>query len=305
MFNPIAGFRDPVRRPRYIIWAVVAIMVVIIFWSSALALTCVVWFCEGPCHIVHDDNTLAYNASSHSKILCVACHEPVNANPIQFTILKIFVLPDLYSTITKTFNLPMNEYNETALNMPSKQCTQCHNLATRAISPSPGIIINHDAHTSRGVQCTFCHNRVAHPEENVNFILPGDKKHENWIKMQACFRCHSQDPTSKVPGACPTCHTPDFKLVPASHEATNWYNPGHPPFGHSAAAKEAADAAAAAKALEAQHTEKGEVESQHSLNASSEVEPVNKSSEAVNECFMCHQKTFCDDCHKKLRPSGQ
>ncbi len=299
MSNLFAGFRDPARRPRFIIWSVIVVMVGIILWAFMLVGTCAPWFCETPCHIVHDDNTLAYNVSTHSKITCVACHEPVNANPIQFTILKIFVIPDLYSTVTKTFELPMNSNDETALSMKSTQCTQCHNMDNRIVSSSPGIIIDHKAHTSRGIQCTFCHNRVAHPEENVTFILNRDRKHENWMKMTACFRCHSQEPGSKIAGTCPTCHPKTFNLIPASHEATNWFNPGHQPFGHSAAARVAADVAAVGKALEL-HSEQGEVE-----KPLSEVEPKSDSSAAINLCFTCHQQTFCDACHSKLRPSGK
>jgi hypothetical protein len=300
MFNPIEGFRDPVRRPRYIIWSALAVMLVVLMWTFGLVGTSFSWFCETPCHIVHDDNTLAYNAGTHSNVSCIACHEPVNSSPIQFTVLKIFVIPDLYATITKTFDLPMNARNEVALEkFPNEQCWQCHNMNNREVSPSPGMKINHDAHTTRGVLCTMCHNRVAHPEENITLVLEGDEKHENWTTMTACFRCHSQDPKSEAPGACDACHTADFNLVPASHEATNWFNPGQEPFGHSAAAKEAADAAAAGKALEDQHSEPGKSE-----ETSEGVTPEYTSSRAINECYTCHLESFCNDCHKKLRPTG-
>ncbi len=44
------------------------------------------------------------------------------------------------------------------------------------------------------------------------------------MKMEGCFRCHSREPDGRAPGDCYLCHPPNFKLVPESHETTNFYN---------------------------------------------------------------------------------
>ncbi len=282
--------RDPAFRPRLIIWLAVATIMFVLLWAFGLIGTSFAWFCEEPCHIVHADNTKAYNASTHSKIACVACHEPVNATPLVYTFMKIYVLPDLWATVTKTFDLPMNPYNEVALAMPAEQCTQCHYLGTTNINPSAGMKINHDIHTKNDIKCTLCHNRIAHNDDAVEYTLPGDTKHENWMTMDGCFRCHSQAPDAKAPGACAACHTPDFELVPASHKATGWYAKYGESGGHAAAAKAESESVAAAPV----HTEKSEAEE------SKDAEPALPPAAAINSCYTCHKQAFCIDCHGGL-----
>ena len=282
--------RAPSYRPRLIIWLGVSLILFVLLWAFGLIGTSFAWFCEEPCHIVHLDNTKAYYASTHSKVACVACHEPVNANPGVYTYMKIYVLPDLWATITNTFDLPMNPYNEVALAMPAEQCTQCHDLSTTAINPSAGIIIDHDVHAENDVKCTLCHNRVAHNDEAVEYTLPGDTKHENWMTMDGCFRCHSQAADAKAPGACSACHPTDYKLTPASHETTSWYAQYGESGGHAKAAKDESASVAAAPV----HTEEGEAEE------NKDAEPTLPPAAAINSCYTCHKQAFCDDCHGGL-----
>ena len=53
--------------------------------------------------------------------------------------------------------------------MATKQCTQCHS-DNRVVTPSPGIIIDHEVHAEKNVNCTICHNRIAH-DENFELTL--------------------------------------------------------------------------------------------------------------------------------------
>ncbi len=285
----LSGFTDPVRRPRFIIWLGIATMILVILWCFGLVGTSFNWFCEEPCHIVHYDNTMTFNAGSHSEIMCVACHEPVNASPLTYTFMKIYVLPDLWSTATRTFQMPLNPYSEVAVKMPTEQCTQCHNLDTRAITPSSGMIIDHGVHAKNDIRCTLCHNRVAHPEEDVTYVLPGDKKHENWMTMDACFRCHGLQTDAKAPGDCSECHPPGFDLVPASHEATGWYTLYGESAGHAKAAKAESTSVEAALAHKEPTEERVEGE-----------EPALQAAATVNSCYTCHKATFCSECHGGL-----
>ena len=78
----LAGFKDPVRRPRYIIWTGVGVLILAAVMIVALGVTSTRWFCSEGCHKVQDDTIIAYSHSSHSEISCMACHMPVNTNPI-------------------------------------------------------------------------------------------------------------------------------------------------------------------------------------------------------------------------------
>ncbi len=194
----LAGFKDPKRRPRFIVWAVVAVLVIIAVMIPVLGVTSTYWFCAEGCHKVQDDTITAYQHSPHSEISCMACHMPVQANPVVFLLHKAEALGELYMTVTNKFELPLNAESEVALTMKSTQCTQCHDEEKRTVTPSPGLKIDHAVHATGGVECTICHNRTAHVEDfKLTLVDPTTGKpnrpHEDFMKMTACFRCHSQD----------------------------------------------------------------------------------------------------------------
>ncbi|MBN2404812.1 MAG: NapC/NirT family cytochrome c, partial [Coriobacteriia bacterium] len=238
----LAGFKDPVRRPRYIIWTGVAVMVLAAFVVVAFGATSTYWFCAEVCHKVQDDSIAAYDRSSHNMVSCMSCHEPVNADPITFTLKKAKALGELVLTVTNNYELPLNPESHLALNseeMGSDQCTQCHS-ENRVITPSDGIIIDHAVHADKEVQCTACHNRIAHNESgDWEPVLsnpndgPMSVKHANFMSMTACFRCHtltSESPSGaeyKAPGKCSACHPKDFDLKPANHDDKGFYPEGH------------------------------------------------------------------------------
>ncbi len=291
----LAGFRDPVRRPRFIVWTVVVVLVLAVVIVIALGATSTTWFCAQVCHKVQDDTIRAYEASSHSQISCMACHEPVNADPVTFVIKKAGALGELYLTISNKFSLPLNEGSRLSLSpdeMGSQQCTQCHS-SNRPVTPSPGIIIDHRIHAELGIWCTVCHNRTAHNEVASPPVLIDPSGHHNtahpdYMKMDACFRCHDLQGKKTAPGACSTCHTPDYQLTPASHEATSWATTGH-----SEAATEMTkafgEAQADSKAFDAEIVAKG-------------ADPglATHLTTPVFNCYTCHVKaTFCDTCHAR------
>jgi len=125
--------------------------------------------------------------------------QPFEGGIIAITLAKIEVAPDLIPTVLGTYPMPLNENHSVALEMGDEYCTQCHSLETREVNASYGIIIDHDAHTSRGVTCVSCHNRVAHPEEGIEYQQEGNRHHEDWMSMDACFRCHGLQAGAKAP----------------------------------------------------------------------------------------------------------
>ena len=262
---PISGFKDPQRRPRYIIWTGAIVLVFATFMILALMATSTYWFCANVCHKVQDDTIIAYNRSSHNKISCMACHEPVNAWPLEFILKKAEALGELYLTATNQYELPLNPESEVAEEMPSEQCTQCHDLENRVVNASPGVIIDHKVHEEEDITCTQCHNRIAHREDFVLTLKNPDgtpnEKHEDFMSMEGCFRCHSQEPGGRAPGDCNLCHPPGFPLKPANHNAPNFYNQYGDSTGHW-----------------------------------------KLSEERPEYCPTCHSKKFCTDCHGVVMP---
>ena len=301
----LAGFKDPVRRPRFIIWTLVTILVIAGVMIPVLGVTSTRWFCTEGCHKVQDDTITAYQHSSHAQISCMACHMPVNANPVIFIVHKAEALGELYMTVTNKYELPLNAESEVALTMTPDHCTQCHSLATRVVSPSAGIKINHDAHTSRNVSCTVCHNRIAHREDFAATLIDPvtgktPRKHDDFTKMTACFRCHGLEAGSPAPGTCSACHTTGFTLKPPSHLQPDFF-----PKGHADLAKESL--ATVAETLK----ERGiaavtpEVKTEFvaaSKDGKADVVATLAPVGAINYCSTCHVDTFCTNCHGTTIP---
>jgi hypothetical protein len=284
---------DPRRRPRAIVTAGMLLIALIIVTVGSLVGTSFEWFCTTPCHVVHDDNTAAYRVSSHTNVSCMACHEPVNASPLVLVALKIHVLPDVPATIFGTYHAP-NLGNHVAMAMPSEQCTQCHDLSSRKYSPSDGIEIDHAVHMERDITCTTCHNRVAHPEASLETLVVRDnRKKDDWMQMDACFRCHSLEDEAEAPGDCLACHTEDFELVPASHDTGDWYNRFGASAGHAQAALDASASIEAAKARNAE---------EKPMDPKKAKGPILMASSEVNTCYTCHKTSFCSDCHGLQMP---
>jgi hypothetical protein len=308
----LAGFKDPARRPRYIIWTGVVVLVFAAVMVTVLGVTSTRWFCSQGCHKVQDDTIVAYEHSSHSKISCMACHMPVNANPIIFLLHKAEALGELAQTVTNNYELPLNAESEVSLTMTSDKCTQCHNLETRKVSPDPGLKINHAAHTEKKIDCTICHNRIAH-NEDFNLTLKNPKsgepntKHENFMEMTACFRCHGQEQGAPAPGACSACHTPGFELKPPSHLA-----PGFFPGKHGELAKVSQEKVAETLKETGQSVVTGERKAEFESASRQEG---NKGKETIGQilppvgaifyCGTCHKEQFCNDCHGTPMPHSE
>ena len=197
-----------------------------------------------------------------------------------------------YQRVTNTYKLPLNPESALAAEMPSAQCTQCH-TKTREATPRDGLIINHEIHAKDNINCTTCHNRVAHPERE-KLTLASNEHHDDWLSMDGCFRCHGLESGARAPGRCAACHAADFKLVPPSHEKTNWYNAYGASKGHAAAAMEVEKRVAEAEKAQGEKStsEKGKAEAKEELKPMAE----------VDTCMTCHKPAFCTGCHGMKLP---
>jgi len=304
MLRLIEAFKDPHRRPRLIIWAGLLTITLVLFTILSLGVTSTRWFCENACHKVQDDTITAYRASSHSNISCMACHGPADGSPVKFVLHKAEALGELYMAVTKSYSLPLNATDEVAAEMPTEQCTQCHS-PERKVTPDKGIIIDHSAHMKRGITCTTCHNRVAHPEKkNLQLMLTDprtgkpNRKHEDYMTMTGCFRCHGQGKGARAPGSCRTCHPKDFSLKPASHLESGFYMKGGESGGHAKLA--VADLARIEQNRAAREAAPAEKEV---ANADGRTTIHPEPMDQVSYCGTCHDKaTFCVSCHGTVMP---
>ncbi len=285
MAKLLSGFRDPTRRPRSIILSLVTVFALVAAMTLMLGATSTRWFCAEVCHKVQDDTITAYASSPHSKVSCMACHEPVNADPVTFIVKKAQTVPELYQAMTNTFRLPLNEGSALSLNpedMSSGQCTQCH-LDLRGVVTRNGIVMNHKVHADKGIWCTVCHNRVAHDEQGRPLTLTSpdgtpNAKHRVFTDMTACFRCHDLEGKKDAPGTCSVCHTPGFTLKPPSHAASDWPRKGHVA-AYAADQKAVVHESAVADELVNEGVD-------------------GKLVRPVSLCSTCHiQSTFCIGCH--------
>lgn len=289
----LAGWKNPKTRPRYIIWTGVAVFAAAGILVGAVMATSSYWFCANVCHVVMDDAIAAYNTSPHANVTCIHCHSKIGLDPVSFLLHKAeFGIDGVYKVATNTYHTPPNPESEVAIETVREQCTQCH-AGYKSINPSPGMKIDHDAHKEAGVTCTVCHNRVAHRETHP-LKLKDSVKHADFMQMEGCFRCHSQEREARAPGRCEACHTKDFELVPASHVEKAFYTPFGDSTGHAELARNnLARLAEVESETAAAETTGSEAQRAHGEEEGHEIPSI----ETVSYCGQCHPTSFCDGCH--------
>ncbi|MBF4510222.1 MAG: NapC/NirT family cytochrome c [Aeromicrobium sp.] len=315
-FNPFASFKDADRRPRALIWTSVALIGFAAFLIAALGATSSYWFCGGFCHSVQLDPVVAYDNSSHNMVACVSCHLPVNGDPVTFLYHKAHAgIVGAYELITKTYHVPLNPVSHLALDgghMGSEQCLQCHS-ENRTMTPTKGIIIDHEVHEENHIHCTVCHNRVAHPERDLEITMVDPETgepaalHADFMSMTACFRCHTltgESPSGAeyaAPGECSACHPANFDLKPANHKDEGFY-----PKGHAALANMEIDHATGRPAENVRKPVIHGEDHESTATAGSDYAPSSgddhvlhlASVSAIDYCSTCHLvDRFCVDCH--------
>lgn len=287
------------RKP--FVWAIAVVLALLGVLAAAIGITSTEWFCSSSCHGILADTITAHEHSPHATTNCASCHMPVGASPLSFVLHKVEGLDEVSRTLSGDYTLPLNSDSAVALSMPSDRCTQCHDPLTLKNAPRPGHKTNHLRHAAKGVACTICHNRTGHTEDFQLTLAASAKqpkgwKHADFMTMQACFRCHTQEAVKGAPrGRCLNCHTPSFQLVPADHKVTGFSAKGH---GQMASVEETR-----AKWLTAAESS---VTREATSNAGTSTALWNvsqrKKIEQVNECSTCHAKAFCTDCHGIAMP---
>jgi len=314
-WHPIEAFRNPVTRPRAIIWVGVALVIILVVVTVAIGATSSYWFCAEGCHKVQDDAVAAYRQGSHNQVSCLDCHLPANANPVIFMYHKIkSAVGELPMTFANSFEVPLNAQSKVSLSseeFPDTQCTQCHDMKARQAKTSNGLIFDHTTHSQMKIRCTFCHNRAGHNENGLVLkgVQPktGEKAfpHVDYLTMDGCFRCHSLDSNAVASGQCKVCHsqTDNASLLPTSHKASDFMSKHGQMYidekqkvadTEKETGQSAPTPASVQKDLDNLAAGKG-TGSAASEDFAWPVAPIG----TVNTCFTCHTKADCQSCHSQ------
>lgn len=170
-------------------------------------------FCAG-CHEIKPAIS-AWKTSLHAEVSCNTCHTSGLFGGVK---QKVNLVSEAYRHYTKSYEEPLNRNSELSKEIDNDGCLGCH-TPKRIITPRKSLIMNHEIHLEKGVNCTTCHNRAGHPSSSG---------YRDFIGMDGCFRCHGLSKTALAPGKCvDVCHPKTFDIVPVSHKIGTWQVPDH------------------------------------------------------------------------------
>ncbi len=189
-------------------------------------------FCGTACHSQNPEY-FSWQKSAHAKVTCYACH--INPSYAHLIVDKLTAGPlGIVHTLTDSFEKPINETSEySQKHVPAERCLRCHSPATRNFTGTLGLNITskmHIKHLDAGLECTTCHNRIAHLGAEKYEPLKSWKlgfKYKNFMTMRdGCWRCHSKDikyrssetlqvvQGNEPPTRCNLCHNREWNLKP-------------------------------------------------------------------------------------------
>jgi len=159
--------------------------------------------------------------SGHSRFSCNSCHQQW-----QDTDAKSLrqVAREVYSQYS---HQPLPAFLEGRNRVTDDVCLSCHSFA-RKVTPWGDLIIPHEDHQAKKVQCITCHRGLVHGDSNPRGIdaTPSLMKEEyirempeNTPPMGLCMSCHRR---RQVTLECQACHL-DLKL-PEEHQQPEFKN---------------------------------------------------------------------------------
>lgn len=290
--------RDPKKQLTVIIYLGAVLAVVMLMSGVAIYAASTPAFC-GVCHIM-EPYINAWEQSSHANITCYACHG--HPGVVNWMIGKVSSMKEIYLVATDSYHKPINGESRYSLEMETEVCEYCHKMSNRKVTPSKGVLIDHEKHEEKGIKCTRCHNRVAHRgatgfegedkarAAQVTFLgkVVKSEIYPDRMKMVFCMECHTkgkvarngeaaQEAAVEVSSAeeAGSSHEEGAELVPAPKACSTC----HPkdfnlkPSNHSTAGF-VKPAVVGQRALHPKGFEKDE-----------------------EYCRSCHSKEFCTNCH--------
>ncbi|MBT2657282.1 NapC/NirT family cytochrome c [Bacillus sp. ISL-18] len=242
-----------------------------------------------------------WKASTHSEVACTSCHKDAVYKDLAKDKAQKLVA-QLKKQSKGTSAAPIRMPGE----IPNIACESCHNVFTREVTPSGDIIIPHDKHENKGVECVQCHSGVAHGKvadrkmtyttdldrwdsqvgteamSDIKFIRPD---------MDTCIECHK---ARKVTTECSACHKTG--MVPKSHKKANFATKTH-----------GLQAATNLQKCNQCHKDMSTVPIEGYEDVPAVTKYLHKDSGTIqklkNQYDYAKENTFCKDCHSK-RPAS-
>ncbi len=188
------------RAPLGVVLAGLALLVLVPAGGAAIVATNQPIFCN-QCHEM-GLHYATWSQSSHSEVICEECHlMPGTLNMFKgklaaFRQVRLHAGGDVAASVIQG-------------HVPDENCKRCHK-ETRALVTYHGLKITHRDHWEMGIECTFCHDRVAHGPrwqfEGVtaakDLAVPATPS-KYAPTMETCCTCHDGKQASNK---CSTCH---------------------------------------------------------------------------------------------------
>ncbi|MEH7298809.1 cytochrome c3 family protein [Neobacillus drentensis] len=289
-------------RTRYKVYKylTVALLFIVVFFSIGLIgveTTSSSSFCSS-CHEMKPEY-YTWKASTHSEVDCVKCH--IGSGTEEYAKAKANGLLQVYRKATQTYTAPIRMPKE----IPDSACESCHDVSKRDVTASGDIIIPHDKHKNKDIECIQCHSGVAHgkiADRKMTFQTDYQKWDSKTGKtamadlkfirpdMDTCIECHK---ARKVTNECSACHKTG--MIPKSHKEADFKTKTH--------GKQAAEDL---KKCNQCHNEMSKVPLEGYGDVSVVASFLNKDNALAkqkNHYNYAKENTFCQDCHNK-RPTS-
>lgn len=158
-----------------------------------------------------------WQKTTHNQLNCTVCHQV---------------------SITKFRYKHKNGYPQPVKlkeDISSQVCLQCHDK-NKSITPPKDLIIPHQLHMQKGLDCIDCHNNIAHANSvdkllAAQLVTPKEfgpaeadllLNNNNGVPMSKCLDCHNG---KMAPKDCRACHRAE--RLPSFHQKSDWgYNHG-------------------------------------------------------------------------------
>jgi nitrate/TMAO reductase-like tetraheme cytochrome c subunit len=230
--NQTSPTRNRYKRYKLYKYLTVALFSIVVFFSIGaigVETTSSSKFCS-TCHEMKPE-FYTWKASSHSEVDCVQCH--ISPGAENYAKAKVNGLAQVYKKGTKTYTAPIKMPNL----IPDETCEKCHNINTRNFTVSGDIIISHEQHKKKEIECIQCHSGTAHgkiADRKMTFQTDYKKWDEKtgvsamkdlkFVKpdMDTCIDCHE---ARKVTNECSSCHSSG--MIPESHKQEDFKTKTH------------------------------------------------------------------------------
>lgn len=169
-------------------------------------------------------------------------------------------------------------------------CNMCHSNVEEA-GTSPHItnystLFSHEKHIAADLECTTCHGEVTDIGIGQHMQLPG---------MVACMDCHQ---SKQVSTDCSTCHAPNERIKPLSHDLAFIRTHGNVATTFSSKTSMGKDCATCHKTDFCQDCHEGENIERFSHPLNFEFTHALAAQGKERNCYTCHEdREFCSSCH--------